>query len=80
MNLKRLSRKFNDSNNVVICDSDIRGGEPVFRGTRVPLKSLFDYLKAGETIDGFVCDFPSISRNKVIEALTQYQESFINRI
>lgn len=78
MNLKRLSRKFNDSNNVVICDSEIRGGEPVFRGTRVPLKSLFDYLAAGRTIDDFVNGFPSISRQKVIDALRQYQQVFIN--
>ena len=69
----------NKNEPVVIRDSETRGGEPVFRGTRVPLKSLFDYLAAGETIDRFVSDFPSISRQKIIETLNQCQEVFLQK-
>jgi uncharacterized protein (DUF433 family) len=41
------------------------GGEPVFRGTRVPVKSLFDHLKAGDSIDVFLDDFPGVKAEQV---------------
>ena len=41
------------------------GGEPVFRGTRVPVKSLFDHLKAGDSLDTFLDDFPGVTREQV---------------
>ena len=54
---------------VVHSDPDILGGTPVFVGTRVPVQSLFDYLKAGDTLDEFLRQFPSVSREQAIEAL-----------
>lgn len=44
-------------------------GAPCFYGTRVPIKSLFDYLSAGETVDAFLDDFPGVEREQVVEVL-----------
>lgn len=45
------------------------GGTPVFTGTRVPIKSLFDYLEGGDSLEEFLDDFPSVSKEKAIEVL-----------
>ena len=45
------------------------GGEPVFRGTRVPVKSLFDHLSAGDSLETFLDDFPGVSREQVRSVL-----------
>ena len=50
-------------------DPDIHGGEPVFMGTRVPIKSLIDHLKAGDSLDDFLEGFPSVSREQAIAFL-----------
>jgi uncharacterized protein (DUF433 family) len=47
------------------------GGTPVFRGTRVPIQTLFDHLTAGDSIDDFLEGFPSVKREEVIEFLKQ---------
>lgn len=52
-------------------DSDILGGEPVFKGTRVPVKSLFDHLEAGDSIGDFLDGFPSVKREQVIILLEE---------
>jgi uncharacterized protein (DUF433 family) len=54
---------------VINIDSEILGRTPVFSGTRVPIKNLFDYLKTGETIEIFLEDFEGVSRNQVIKVL-----------
>ncbi|MGH7709997.1 MAG: DUF433 domain-containing protein [Gemmatimonadaceae bacterium] len=54
---------------VIHSDLEILGGTPVFVGTRVPAQSLFDYLEGGHTVDEFLDDFPSVSRDQVIAAL-----------
>ena len=54
---------------IVHCDPEIPGGTPVFRGTRVPLKNLLDYLVGGDTLDQFLDDFPSVSREQAVGAL-----------
>ena len=48
-------------------DREILGGTPVFLGTRVPVKNLFDYLEEGETIEEFLEDFPSVKKEQVIK-------------
>ncbi len=58
---------------VINIDKEILGGTPVFNGTRVPVKNLFDYLETGETIDEFLEDFPSVKREQIIEFL-QFSE------
>jgi len=54
---------------IINIDSDILGGTPVFWGTRVPVKNLFDYLETGETIDDFLLDFESVQRNQALRIL-----------
>jgi uncharacterized protein (DUF433 family) len=53
----------------IIISSEILGGQPVFKGTRVPVESLFDYLEAGETLDSFLEEFPTVSKEHAIVVL-----------
>jgi uncharacterized protein (DUF433 family) len=55
-------------------DPEILGGEPVFAGTRVPVKSLFDHLEAGDSIEEFLEGFPSVKREQVIALLEEARE------
>ena len=50
-------------------DPEILGGTPVFVGTRVPVQSLFDYLEGGDTLDEFLRQFPTVSREQAIAVL-----------
>ncbi len=59
---------------VVSQNPDILGGEPVFVGTRVPVKSLFDHLEAGDSIEEFLKGFPSVKREQVITLLEEARE------
>lgn len=59
---------------VVHSDAEILGGTPVFVGTRVPVKTLYDYLEAGDTLDEFLNDFPSVTREQAIAALELARE------
>ena len=59
------------SESVVVRDPEILGGTPCFRGTRVPVDSLIDYLEAGDTLDEFLDNFPSVSRGSAIAALEE---------
>ncbi|MBC7923256.1 MAG: DUF433 domain-containing protein [Ferruginibacter sp.] len=54
---------------VINIDPEILGGTPVFSGTRVPIETLFDHLESGITIDGFLDDFPSVTKEQVIQIL-----------
>ncbi len=54
---------------VIEYDPDKLGGVPVFRGTRVPVRSLFDYVEAGDRLDEFLEDFPTVSREAAVAAL-----------
>jgi len=54
---------------VVKSDKEILGGTPCFAGTRVPVKSLFDYIEGGYTIDYFLSQFPSVKREQVLALL-----------
>jgi uncharacterized protein (DUF433 family) len=50
-------------------DKEILGGQPVFAGTRVPVESLFDHLEAGVSLDEFLADFPSVTRQQAVDLL-----------
>ena len=52
-------------------DPDVLGGELVFTGTRVPVRSLFDHLEAGDALADFLDGFPSVSRDQAIAALEE---------
>jgi uncharacterized protein (DUF433 family) len=54
------------SNPLITKSDDILGGIPVFYGTRVPVKNLTDYLAAGDTIEDFLEDFPTVRREQVL--------------
>jgi uncharacterized protein (DUF433 family) len=58
-------------------DPEIMSGTPVFKGTRVPIKSLFDYLKAGDTLDYFLESFPSVEREQAEAVLELAEESLV---
>lgn len=58
---------------VVNIDPEILGGTPVFKGTRVPIVSLFDHLRDGYSIDYFLEDFPSVSREQIDTLLNEVQ-------
>lgn len=62
---------------VIIRDQNILGGEPVFRGTRVPFKALTDYLEGGETLDEFLEQYPSVTREVAIAAIEEARSSLV---
>jgi uncharacterized protein (DUF433 family) len=68
------------SENVIIKDQDILGGEPVFRGTRVPFKVLTDYLEGGDTLDQFLEQYPSVSRELAIAGIEEARLSLVARL
>jgi uncharacterized protein (DUF433 family) len=56
-------------NSVITRDPELLGGTPVFRGTRVPFQALLDYLEGGQTLDQFLDDFPTVTRQVAVQAL-----------
>jgi len=62
---------------VVSVNSKILGGTPVFTGTRVPVESLFDYLKRGRTIDYFLEQFPTVKREQVQQLLDEAKDKIL---
>jgi uncharacterized protein (DUF433 family) len=54
---------------LVHSDPDILGGTPVFVGTRVPVRTLLDYLEAGDSLNELLDDFPSVTREQTVGAL-----------
>ena len=67
------------SQSVVKVDPEIMSGAPCFAGTRVPIQNLIDYLQGGDSIDEFLEDFPSVSREQVIAFLEEAKESVLAR-
>jgi uncharacterized protein (DUF433 family) len=65
------------SSNIIHSDPDILGGTPVFIGTRVPVKTLLDYLEAGDSLDIFLDHFPSVNRKQAIAVLELAKEMLI---
>ncbi|NEP44588.1 MAG: DUF433 domain-containing protein [Okeania sp. SIO2H7] len=63
---------------LIIKSSEIMSGTPVFKGTRVPIKNLTDYLEAGDSLDEFLDDFPSVSREQAIAVLHLAFKSLID--
>jgi uncharacterized protein (DUF433 family) len=59
----------NSLNSVITKDSDVLGGTPVFRGTRVPFQALLDYLEGGQSLNEFLDDFPTVTREAAVHAL-----------
>jgi len=62
-------------NEVIHTDREILAGEPVFVGTRVPLRNLFDYLEAGDSLEVFLDAFPDVTREQAVAALELAREA-----
>jgi uncharacterized protein (DUF433 family) len=65
---------------VIMEHPEILGGEPVFRGTRVPFKILIDYLEGGDTLDQFLEQYPSVSRELAIAAIEEARLSLVAQL
>jgi uncharacterized protein (DUF433 family) len=63
---------------VINIDPEILNGTPVFFGTRVPIKNLFDYLETGDSIEVFLEDFEGVSKNQVVRLLEMSQKLIEN--
>jgi len=64
----------------IIKDQNILGGEAVFRGARVPFKVLTDYLEGDETLDKFLEQYPSVSRELAIAAIEEARSSLVSQL
>ncbi|MDB5281381.1 MAG: hypothetical protein JWO06_456 [Bacteroidota bacterium] len=62
---------------IINVDPEILSGTPVFAGTRVPVKALFDYLEGSKTLDDFFEDFPSVKHSQVVNLLNLAQQLVI---
>jgi uncharacterized protein (DUF433 family) len=62
---------------LILRSDEILGGTPVFAGTRVPVKTLFDYLEGGDTLDEFLEDFPAVSREHAVKVLERMKETLL---
>ena len=68
------------TDSVIACDPETLGGTPVFGGTRVPVQNLIDCLEAGDSIDLFLYDFPTVKRQQVIAVLEEAKEKLLKRV
>jgi len=57
------------ANGAIVRDPEILGGAPVFRGTRVPVQAMFDYLEGGDSLEEFLAGFPTVSRDLALQVL-----------
>jgi uncharacterized protein (DUF433 family) len=65
---------------IIVKDADILGGTPVFRGTRVPFQALLDYLEGGQTLDEFLDDFPTVTRDAAVGSLELAKSLLVGRL
>ena len=64
---------------LITCDAEIMSGTPVFKNTRVPIKNLIDYLETGESLDDFLEDFPSVTREQAVQTLKLAREVLLTQ-
>ena len=67
--MKKVIERRNAARPPITAEADVMGGEPVFAGTRVPVKTLFEHLEANCTLDEFLEWFPTVSREAAVEVL-----------
>jgi uncharacterized protein (DUF433 family) len=73
-----MARSLNNDD-VIVKDPEILGGVPVFRGTRVPFQTLLEYIEGGQTLDEFLDDFPTVTREAAIRALERAKALVIDQ-
>ena len=66
-----------NTNNLIEVDPEKLGGTPVFYGTRVPIQNLFDYLEAGESLNDFLDQFPTVTREQTLAVLEESKERLL---
>lgn len=67
-------------NKLINVDPEIMSGTPVFMGTRVPVKTLFDWLEDGESLDSFLDNFPTVSREQAVALLDLYKDLLLAEV
>jgi uncharacterized protein (DUF433 family) len=65
---------------IIVKNPNIMGGEPVFRGTRVPFKILTDYLEGGDSLDDFLEQYPSVTREDAVAAIEEARISLVSQL
>jgi uncharacterized protein (DUF433 family) len=70
----------NPASPYVTVDPETLGGEPVFKGTRVPIRSLFDHLKAGDDLDTFLDDFPGVTREQARSVIDLAEQGLLHSL
>jgi len=78
--LAREKTKHIELNDFIVADPDILGGDPVFRGTRVPVASLFEHLESDCPLEEFLENFPSVSRETAVAVITAAQELTLEKV
>jgi uncharacterized protein (DUF433 family) len=68
------------SDNIITRDPEVLGGTPVFRGTRVPFQALLDYLEGSQTLDDFLDDFPTVTRETAVHALEHAKSLVVGQL
>lgn len=68
------------TDSVIVKDPQILGGEPVFRNTRVPFQALIDYLEGGQSLDEFLSDFPTVTRDAAIASLENAKSPLLAQV
>src|SRR5215212_3963089 len=69
-----------DLRSIIHSDPDIHSGDPVFVGTRVPVRTLLDYLEGGDSLDVFLDNFPSVSREQAVAFLEEATRTALAQI
>ena len=69
-----------DLQSIIHSDPEIHGGTPVFVGTRVPVRTLLDYLEGGDTLEVFLENFPSVTREQAIAFLEEASRAALAQI
>ena len=65
---------------MIVVDPEVLNGIPCFRGTRVPFRNLMDYLEGGHSLQEFLDQFPTVTREMAVQALEEAKESLLDRI
>lgn len=68
------------TNDIITVNPNIMGGIPVFTGTRVALKTFFDYMETGESINTFLGDFPTVSKKQIFDFISLWKSFLTNEI
>lgn len=66
--------------NPIVRNPDIQGGDPIFAGTRVPVRRLFEHLETGGSLDDFLDGFPTVEREQAVQVLVLVRERLLEQL